>query len=58
MHGLTALEDLEYNNHKDDLLFDKANDLIHKYFDDPDGDAEQEHYLSELPSAPPGGFNF
>jgi hypothetical protein len=41
--GLTALEDLEYNVHKSDALFSKANQLLDKYFTDTDqvlGDAD------------------
>lgn len=64
--GLTALEDLEYNPHKNEKLFSKANRLLDEYFtDDVDmEDAQQDSrarefaFAGQVPTGGPGGFNF
>jgi hypothetical protein len=65
LHGLTALEDLEYNNHKvafvavrvdlltadckDEKLFDKANELLHKVFSNSSSSWAHFHFVCAVP---------
>ena len=64
--GLLALEDLEYNPHKNDQLFSKANSLLDKYFTDmcdfedarADSEARELAFAMQQQGQEEQGFNF
>lgn len=50
--GLIALEDLEYNPHKNEQLFSKANELLQTYFtEDDEAFAEPDEVANKKPFA-------
>ncbi len=51
--GLIALEDLEYNVHKNDALFSKANQLLDEYFTDTDNVMEDDQHNQPPAQYPP-----